>query len=102
MKKLICLALILVPVFIACSSDDDSSEDSQVFTINAKVVNPGGGPCAYLIQPIEDSGIYYFAEIPDKFKVNDLEILLTYRDKNTEFFCSGFLTAQEIEIVAIE
>lgn len=102
MKKLIFLPLILSQFFLACSSDDDSSEYSRVITIDAKVVNAGGGACAYLIQPLEDSEVYFLGEIPDEFKVNNLEILLTYRNKNAVFSCSGFLTAQEIEIVTIE
>ena len=101
MRKLICISLILSQFILGCSSDDDSNDSGDI-TIDAKVVKAGGGPCSFLIQLMGDSEIYLLDEIPEEFKVDNLQVHLTYRDNNSIFSCSGFLDAREIEIVDIE
>ena len=101
MKRLIFFQLILSLIFLGCSSDDQP-KDSSERTIDAKVVKAGGGPCAFLIQPLGDSEVFLLDDIPEMYRVDNLPVQLTYRSKNSVFSCSGFLDAEEIEIVHIK
>lgn len=101
MRRLIFFQLILPLILLGCSSDDPSN-NLQERIIDAKVVKAGGGPCAFLIQPLEDSEVFLIGDIPEEYREDNLHIQLSYRSKNSVFSCSGFLSAEEIEILEIK
>lgn len=95
MKPKFINSVLFVLTLLSCSSDDDD----PVLTMDAEIIDFG---CNFFIRPLDSTEeTYFFAEIPEKLRVNETRVTVQYTEMTTVYICSGFFRPEEINIISI-
>ena len=113
------LLIMSLVLFMNCDNDDEnSSENDNSFNVTVLrqgnkcgIIDNDSDTIDYLIEfsenatnlPIENNTIYYAANLPENYKVNDILINITFRDinENDEILCAAFIGGDEYPFIYI-